>query len=626
MCGIAGIYDRQAGGSFIAETLRCMTEKIRHRGPDEENYFIDDGIGLGIRRLSIMDVKNGHQPFVSADGSVAMICNGEIYNYRALRRELEGRGFRFSTDCDVEVILHLYLDRGMDLLKFLNGQFAFAIFDSRVQRLFLARDHFGICPLFYTLVGETFIFGSEIKAILEHPLVDRKVSLTGLDMVFTFPGLVSPTTMFQGIVSVKPGHYVEVKGRNVVQKEYWDLVYPSEADDYDVKSQAYYIERTEELLLQSVRYRLNADVPVGVYLSGGLDSSMIGGIMKSLKATTQFRSFSLGFPEADCKDIDESYYQRLMSDYLGSCHEQVLFKSEFIYSRLKEAVYHSEAPLKETYNTCSLLLSEAVNRANIKVILSGEGADEFFGGYVGYRFDNFKVQQATAVSDLEMLLEDEVRVALWGDAEFFYEKNYHEFRDAKRHVYAGHVNDQHATFDCLRQEIIDKRKIEKRGRFNKRSYIDLKLRLCDHLISDHCDRVAYANSVEGRYPFLDIDLIEFVKTIPPAFKTNGFEEKYLLKQIARKYVPEEIVKREKFGFVAPGSPQLLRGNVEWVNDMLSYDQIKRQGFFNADTVENLKRMYTRKGFSLNLPFDTDLLIIVLTFNIFLELFNVSVDG
>lgn len=617
MCGITGIYDARRTQSLQEPLLTSMANEMAHRGPDALSCFIEDNVGFGFRRLSIVDVLHGHQPFYNADESVVVICNGEIYNHKEFRAELEQKGYQFKTNCDVEVIVHLYTEYGTSFVSRLNGQFAFAILDKRDNSLFLARDHFGIAPLFYTHFDGIFIFGSEIKAIIKHPLVKREVNLEALDQVFTFPGIVSPVTLFKGINSLPPGHAMLIKGEQLDIFEYWDLDYPEVAET-DVKPESFYEEKLEELLLKSVKYRLNADVPIGFYLSGGLDSSLIGSLMKSLTPDTDYHSFSVGFP-ADV-EMNERKHQQTMINHLNVPNTEIMFDSSEVEKRLKQAVWASECALKESYNTCSLALSEAVSNEGIKVILSGEGADEFFGGYIGYRFDKQRVKQ-DEIKDLEEQFEDEHRNKLWGDPDFFYEKNYYEFSELKSGLYSEKLRERFKDFDAVPHLVLNKDKVKNRHVLHQRSYIDLKLRLSDHLISDHCDRTAYANSVEGRFPFLDIDLVEFVKTIPPDLKLNGLIEKYILKKVAAKYVPESIINRQKFGFIAPGSPSLLNQNIEWINDLLSYDKIKRQGYFDPDVIESLKKRYTSNGFKLNLPYDSDFLIVVITFNIFLELFD-----
>ena len=620
MCGITGIYHFNSQLTVEEDVLAQMTEKIHHRGPDETSLYTDKNFGFGFKRLSIIDIENGHQPFKTDENDVILICNGEIYNYKLLRKSLIKKGHKFKTNCDVEVILYLYLEYGTSFLSILNGQFAFAIFDKRKDLIFIARDQFGICPLFYMITTKELLFGSEIKAILAYPPVKRKVNLTGLDQVFSFPGLVSPTTMFDGVISLKPGHYLTLTSGKLQLTEYWDLEYPEIGDIVDEKSENWYIDQIEDLLKTSINYRMHADVPVGFYLSGGLDSSLIGGIMKAVQPDKKLTSFSIGFPNLINREIDERVYQQCMSSFLGSDHHEIYFDWEKISMGLKQAIYHSEMPLKETYNTCSLSLSESVKNNNLKVILSGEGADEIFGGYVGYRFDH-QGSRKDGEDILNLMLERQMREKLWGDPEFFYEKSQYSFIETKRWLYSDRLNELFEGFNCLNRLEIDREKIKNRHILHKRSYLDLKLRLCDHLIADHCDRVTYANSIEGRYPFLDTDLVEFVKTVPPQIKLKGLEEKYAVKKIAGKYIPNEIINRQKFGFVAPGSPQLLQRNIPWITDLLSRDYIARRGYFNPDAVERLKQVYGQPGFTLNLPFESDLLIIVLTFNIFLEIFD-----
>jgi asparagine synthase (glutamine-hydrolysing) len=558
------------------------------------------------------------QPLFNEDGSIVLICNGEIFNYIELREQLIKKGHCFKTQSDVEVLIHLYEESGTEFINRLNGQFAFAMFDFKNQLLFCARDHFGVIPFFYTIADDFFIFASEIKAIMEHPKIKREVDMVGLDQVFSFPGLISPRTMFKNIRSLKNGHYLLVKGPDDIRVvEYWDVVYPEINEiDYN-KNEKFYLDRLEQLITHSVRLRLRSDVPVGFYISGGLDSSLIAAITKNLTPNKIRHSFAIDFVE---KEISESNYQRIISEFVNSHHHEKLFLFTDISERLPKAIYHSECAIKETYNTASLALSELVRQQDIKVILSGEGSDEFFAGYVGYRFDKLRQMQKKEVTP-DSPFENEIRRKLWGDGNFFYEKNHHSFRKIKKELYSERVNGNFEEIDCLNHYIIKEERLKNRDILHKRSYLDYKLRLTDHLISDHGDRMALANSVETRYPFLDKDLVEFAATIPPDLKLNNFEEKYILKRMASGLIPDEIVKREKFGFVAPGSPYLLKRNIEYINDLISYEKIKKQGFFNPDTVETLKKQYTREGFRMNVPFDSDLLIIVITFGIFLDEFR-----
>ncbi len=616
MCGFAGYVDMRKERKIDEGLLVKMTDKLVHRGPDSAGYFVEENIGLGFRRLSIIDLTGGDQPIFNEDKSVVVVCNGEIYNYRELRSNLIKRGHTFRTGSDVEVLVHLYEEDGPDFINKLNGQFAFALYDRKEQKLLLARDHFGINPLYYTIVDEVLIFASEIKAILEHPMVNRQVDLTGLDQIFSFPGIVSPRTMFKDINSLKSGCFL-LANSHANLGEYWDLDYPRIGEIDYKHTEAYYIDKLKGHITNAVGYRLQADVPVGFYLSGGQDSSMIAALIHNLSPHVQRHSFSIAFND---EEINERRFQRMMAKIADSIHHEIIFDWSEISERLSDMVYHCECPVKETYNTCSFALSEAARNAGIKVVLSGEGADELFAGYVGYRYDQFGNRKQRK-HDLETALEDEIRSKLWGDKNLFYENDYYPLLEIKNAIYSEQVNQRFPEFDCVNFEIVNKERLQGRHFIHQRSYLDFKLRLADHLLSDHGDRMALANSVEGRYPFLDIELAEFAREIPPDLKLHNFTEKYILKKVAQDLVPQQIIKREKFGFRAPGSPFLLQQKVEWINDLLSYERIKRQGYFNPDTIENLKAQYSQEGFKLHPHLEIDLLTIVLTFGLLVDLFE-----
>lgn len=618
MCGICGIIDlTYQGRKEHFSVITTMTEKLRHRGPDSNAYYHDDNFVFGFSRLSIIDLKGGMQPISNEDDSIVLICNGEIFNYIELRQQLTGKGHLFKTGSDVEVILHLYEAYGTALLDHLNGQFSFALFDLKNRVLLCARDHFGITPFYYTLVNNYLIFASEIKSILAFPEYRKKVDLTGLDQVFTFPGMVGNRTLFEGILSLKNGHFLRYDGYQLEEKEYWDLIYPTLEEHIPVEKESYYTEGLNDLINNSIRLRLRSDTPVGLYLSGGLDSSLIAAKAKAISPQHVTNAYSIIFGE---KDINEEKYQHLMAQQLQLKHYKKLFNYTDITTRLPDAIYFCECPIKESYNTASMALSEMVHDHDYRVILSGEGADEFFAGYVGYRFDKIRQLQPSgsiAVSSQERA----IRGRLWGDEDFFYEKNKAALGDVKRGLYATGVKEKFGQFDCLQHFVVNNSRLTNRHVLHKRSYLDYKLRLVDHLLSDHGDRMGLANSVEVRYPFLDKHIAEFATRIPPDLKLYDFEEKYILKKIASREIPMEIVNREKFGFVAPGSPYILKRNVTYINDLLSYDTIKRQGYFDPDAVQALVKQYSQDGFHLNIPFDSDLLMIIITFGILLDKFD-----
>ncbi|WP_255763283.1 asparagine synthase (glutamine-hydrolyzing) [Fulvivirga maritima] len=411
MCGICGFVKFDKKASYEDKmVVNKMNAKLYHRGPDAQASAIFDNVAFGFSRLSIIGLENGMQPLYNEDDTLVLICNGEIFNYIELRQQLKARGHSFKTSSDVEVILHLYEEQGMEFLNEINGQFAFALYDKRRKKLICARDQMGIAPLFYTKIENTFIFGSEIKSLLEHPLVKTEIDPVGLDQVMTFAGLISPRTMFKGINSLENGHYLEVDDNGgILNIEYWDLIYPEGEVRMNGKPESYYVDKLEDLFEKSINLRLRADVPSGFYLSGGLDSSMIAMKVNKLIPDIEKEAFSIDFIDSQ---HSESIYQKLIAKESNSKLNQRTFFYEDISKRLQLSVYHSECPIKETYNTASLALSEKVRSNGIKVIQSGEGADEFFAGYVGYRFD--KMRQMGYVKNDASDEEKKLRKKLWG--------------------------------------------------------------------------------------------------------------------------------------------------------------------------------------------------------------------
>ena len=617
MCGICGFirFDNELTDQDQT-TIRNMNSKLIHRGPDAQDVLTYENVAMGFTRLSIIGVDNGMQPLTNEDDSLILICNGEIFNYIELKEELIQKGHQFKTETDIEVILHLYEDFGMDFLNELNGQFAFAIYDKAKKALFCARDQMGIIPFFYTMVEDYFIFGSEIKAILEHPAVKAEVDLVGLDQILTFAGLASPRTMFKDIKSLENGHYLVVDANATINDiEYWDLIYPEGPVVLNGKDENYYSEELERLFDESIQLRLRTDVPYGLYLSGGLDSSMIAAKVNHFNPGVRNKAFSIDFVDSA---HSESTYQKMVAEKINANLTQQVFAFDDIAERLKDSIYYSECPIKETYNTASMALSSNVRSNNIKVVLSGEGADEFFAGYVGYRFD--KMRELDLVQNECSDEERALRHDLWGDENFYYERNFLEYESEKRALYSDSINASFEEFNCLNHPLINKERIKNRDILNKRAYIDYKLRLVDHLVSDHGDRMAMANSVEVRYPFLDKDLIDFSTRVPSDLKLKDFTEKYILRKMGSSLLPKAIMEREKFHFIAPGSPFLIQQNIPYINDLLSEETIKKQGYFNPSEVTRLKNIYAQDGYKINAPYENDLLITVITFGMMQDVF------
>src|SRR5579859_173271 len=432
MCGLAGYIDLRREGRVQEKVLAEMINTLVHRGPDSRGSCCEENVGLGFRRLSIVDLATGNQPIFNEDRTLVLLCNGEIFNHVELRKELVRKGHQFYTKSDVEVLLHLYEERGSECVNQLNGQFAFVIYNTRDHSLFIARDHFGICPLYYAVVDGMFAFASEIKALLKVPGISRSVDFAGLDQVLSFPGTISPRTVFRSIESLPGGHFAVIRNENVHVTEYWDLNYPLVGEEEEPKPEKYYVERLLDLFEASVSYRLQADVPVGFFLSGGLDSSMIAAMIRRISPESERHSFSVSFSDSG---IDESRYQRMMSKAVNSIHHEILFDETQVASQLRNVVFHAECPLKESYNTASLALSRNARENGDKVVLNGEGSDELFAGYVGYGFDKRRAE-GLPKDDLETILGNDLRERLWGDGNLSYEKDEYLFQEVKASLYS----------------------------------------------------------------------------------------------------------------------------------------------------------------------------------------------
>lgn len=615
MCGIVGMFDITGNNRIRREIVDNMISAVAHRGPDGSHSYLDDCAGLGFVRLSFLDIGGGMQPITNETNELVLVCNGEIFNFLKLREELMKKGHSFRTNVDVEVILHMYEEYGPDCVKMLNGQFAFAIYDKLHREMFCARDHVGIAPFFYTVWDGLFIFGSEIKAILQYPGFPRKLNLKAVDQLLTFPGCRAPNTFFCNIYSLENGHYMKFSSKEgVVQKEYWDVNYSGIIEDL---GEDYYANTLLETLEQSVKARLYADVPIGFYVSGGLDSSIIAELIN--RNTTMLRhSFSIDFAD---RAMSESRFQRCIQRDIKSIHHKRIFTYEDIAKYFKPVIYHTEMPLKETYDTASMALSEMVHKTGVKAVLTGEGADEFFSGYVGYKFD---VTRQGRQSDFLTDEERAINEIVYGDPDFFYERSLSSLEKTKSNLYSDELVASLREFSAIGSPIIKPCKLKGLDSQQKRSYIDYKMRLPEHLLADHGDRMVFANSVEARYPFLDINMIELATQIPSKYKLNNMIEKYILKKMAKGLVPDEIIQRTKFAFVAPGASELVKLKNEYIEYLLSERYIKKLGVFNPNEIKQLKLRYAAPNFKLNLPFDTDYLIFVLTICAFCDIYNVSI--
>jgi asparagine synthase (glutamine-hydrolysing) len=607
MCGIAGFFDLRAGDlSARRASVEAMLARIVHRGPDGTGVFLEGPVGMGCQRLAIVDIAGGHQPIVSPD--VALVCNGELYEHEQVRAA--AGDYPFVTGSDVEVLAYLYQREGEGLLDGVEGQFALALYDRRRERLLLARDAFGVAPLYWArLPGGGVVFGSEIKALLAHPEVCARLDPVGVDQVFAFPGVVSPRTAFEGIHSLAPGHMLTIDASGLRERAWWDLELPLADAPQEQRSDAEWASELGEALERAVGRRLMGEVPVGCYLSGGLDSSLLLALLAAHTPGVVRDCFSIGFAHGA---VDERDYQRLVVEACGARHHLIELALSEIPGRFERMIWHAECPVKESYNAASLALAEAARAAGVKVVLSGEGADELFAGYPGYRVDA-RGSRAVAENDFAALREADLRAQVFGARGVYYEGQLDAARELRRGLYAEPLREAFDMVDCLDgAPVVDGARLRGRHRMHQRAYLDVKLRLGDHLLSDHGDRMAMAASVEARYPLLDREVVSLARRIPPEVVMRAGRSKAVLRAAARGRLPDAIIARDKMGFHAPGTPTLLREARGWILDMLAPERIARHGVFDPEAVAGLIKAYSAPGFRLDLPLEDDLLMVVLS--------------
>lgn len=599
MCGIAGIWRPEQHGDALAQRLHAMAAQLVHRGPDERGIYVGESIGLAHRRLSIIDPGCGQQPMRTPDAALVVSFNGEIFNYIELRDELSALGWRFVTRSDTEVILAAWHCWGSDCLKRFNGQFALALWDAARRTLLLARDHAGIHPLFVTRQGGELLFASEVKALASAMHHTLQPDYQALDEIFTFWSPLPPRTGFAGIEQLAPGECLELSPVGERRWQFFDWHYPDAGHERIAPPQ----QLADELrthLQDAVRLRLRADVPVGCYLSGGLDSSAITALVA--QQTTALRSFSVNFEDAD---VDEAPWQQLLHTHLGIYHQAVTVSNEQIAASLPRAVWHTERPLLRTAPVPMLLLSQQVAHQGIKVVLTGEGADEVLCGYD--LFKEAKVRQFWARQQGSAwrwtLLR---RLYPWMDlASVNYLKRFFgEDLSSASHLLFSHFPRWRTAAQCkqfysegmrtlaIPEAILSAERwmpsqAEQWHPQHRAQYLESRLLMDTYLLSSQGDRMLMANGVEGRFPFLDPDLVRFANALAPRSKMPGLNEKALLKQAVRDLLPATIVSRPKQPYRAPGVEQLLHG--DYAGQLLSESALMRAGYFDPARVALLQR-------------------------------------
>jgi asparagine synthase (glutamine-hydrolysing) len=606
VCGIAGFIGAAGDAGADRQLLESMLALLAHRGPDGSGVHLENGVGLAHVRLSIIDLAGGEQPM--RRGALAVVFNGEIFNYIELRAELRRQGHVFRTDSDTEVILHLYERYGDRFVEHLNGQFAIALWDGAGERLLLARDRAGIRPLFHARGRGRLWFASEIKAILA-ALPERAVlNASGLLQTFTFWGPVDPDTVFEGVSSVPPGTLV-VLDRNGAESHtrYWDWTFPSRSESAEFASIDDATHALRELLVDAVRLQLRADVPVGAYLSGGLDSS---GIVALARRFTEapVRTFSIAFEDAE---FDESEHQQAMVRHIGTEHTTLRCTRRDIGEAFPRLIRHTEAPVLRTAPAPLMLLARTVCEAGYKVVLTGEGADEVFAGYD--IFKEAKVRRFWARQP-DSAWRPRLLGRLYGYLEhspvenpafaraFFGQGREHMGRAIFAHVPRWTTSGRALAFlspelkasadswdpltfyeERLPQDVMDWAPLA------RDQYVEAKSLMASYLLSSQGDRVAMASSIEGRFPYLDHRLIEFANRLPSRWKLRGLTEKFILRRALGDLLPDDIVRRTKQPYRSPDARSFFVGDepLDFVGDLLSPGRIRTAGYFDEGAVSRL---------------------------------------
>jgi len=602
MCGICGVV-----GRADEQLIKKMLGRIAHRGPDDEGVYVaetsaGERVGLGHRRLSIIDLSSaGHEPMPDATGRIWLTYNGEIYNFKTLRRELESLGHSFKSNTDAEVIIYAYLEWGRECVQRFNGMFAFAIWDLRDKSLFIARDRVGIKPLYYADTPAGFAFASEIKALFAIPGMQRTVDLAALDQFMTFLWTPGPNTAFSGVFKLPPAHYLVYRDGAIEVTEYWDLKF----EEDDSLSESEWIERVREQVSRSVGSQLLADVPLGAFLSGGIDSSSIVALMSSLsdfKPTT----YTFGFRNEDLRyDIleDDVKYARMAGELFDTDYHEALLEPRVI-ELLPKLVYHMDEPVADPAILTSYLICRSA-RERLTVLLSGMGGDEVFAGYPRHS----AMRIAEAYNMIPQFLSRPVVDALPGarpgrltalfrntkklarSAALPERERYLGFgtyftEAEKGELYNGELARAALDFDAYAEHQRYFDRVADEDFINQMLYVDMKTFLpCLNL--NYTDKTSMATSMEVRVPLLDHELIELAARIPAALKLKGLTGKYILKRAAEAWLPREIIRRKKAGFSAPVRAWLVRDLRDMVEDVLSESNIRSRGYFEYPFVRKL---------------------------------------
>jgi asparagine synthase (glutamine-hydrolysing) len=600
MCGICGVIHHDPFSHVDVTALKAMNQRIVHRGPDDEGSYVVRNVGLAMRRLSIIDVHTGKQPVTNENQTIWLVYNGEIYNHLELKARLEAAGHRFRSKSDTETIVHLYEEYGEECVLHLRGMFAFALWDSSKRRLFLARDRLGIKPLYYRQTEESFLFASEIKALLAHPGVSAELNRAALPEFLAFGYLAGTRTLFDGILKLAPGHtaVLEESGKLRIQ-QYWD---PPQETSLESRPTSYYVDGYRDLLKGVVQSHLMSDVPLGVFLSGGIDSSVIAALMSDFRQGP-IETFSVGYSEQAYSELP---YARLMADHLGSSHHEVRISRKDFFDALPKLIWHEDEPLVWP-SSVALYFVARLARERVKVVLTGEGSDETLAGYTRYPFTLWNARldrgyRGLMPSGLRGLLRSAVTDSDWlptkvtrklrhtflardgaSWASFYFDNFYAAFSEAEQvgllademrptpgQAYRDELNFWEKSSGSLLERLL---------------YTDIKTYLVELCMKQ--DQMSMAASVESRVPFLDHVLVEFALKIPASLKTRGLTGKRILKTAMKRLLPDSILNRRKMGFPTPYSHWLSGPQVDRVEELLLERRSVNRGLFKLESVVRL---------------------------------------
>ena len=602
MCGITGVMQFRDGARVEAATLRRMCAAMVHRGPDDEGIYTDGAVGIGMRRLSIVDLATGHQPLSNEDGTVWIVFNGEIYNHAVLREKLQGLGHQYRTHSDTETIIHLYEEYGADCVKHLRGMFAFAIWDARRKRLFIARDRLGIKPLYYKLTSDQIVWGSEIKVVLASSETQPEFERTGLPEFLAFGYLSSERTFYRGIRKLMPGHWMEVNPSGQINIEkYWDLPV---TDNEPPQPEAYYIQKYRRMLEEAVSSHLMSDVPLGVFLSGGVDSSAVAALMTKIRQSP-VETFSVGYAEDAYSELP---YARIVAKHLNSQHHEVLVSEQDFFEALPHLIWHEDEPLVWP-SSVALYFVAKLAQERVKVVLTGEGADETLAGYTRYAFT---LKNAAWDRIYRNIVPGAVRSGIRGSiansrligatvrrklshtflarngnswASFYFDNFFSAFSGDEQFGLLSEEVLKECAAGSAYSNVLEYWEHSSGEMLHRLLYTDIKTYLVELLMKQ--DNMSMAASIESRVPFLDHPLVEFATNIPQKLQLGGFAGKNILKKGVEGLLPHSILYRPKLGFPTPWSRWLAGPKLDEIRKLLLEPRSIERQLFQRSAVERL---------------------------------------